>query len=83
MAASEGAEFGTHPGDYWVVEVKDKGDTLKGIKPYTKRHEFRGEGAAMRAWTCWAAAKKHGFEADATQARDHKVRAAAEAESSE
>lgn len=59
--------------DYWIVEVREVGDILAGISAYTKRFEFRGEDAPLRAWTCWAEATKHGMKASAERVRDFKM----------
>ena len=61
------------PSDYWIVEVRELADLSAGIAGYTKRFEFRGEDAPLRAWTCWAEATRHGMKATAERVRDYKM----------
>ena len=60
----------TRTNEYWVVEVIEPRDVEMGAPGYKQRFNFYGEDAAQRAWVCWAAAEKAGFNAKSERVRD-------------
>lgn len=57
---------------YWVLYVTSPGEP-EGVTRVDRRFEFRGDGASIRAWNCYASAERHGMKV-----RVEKVRPRAE-----
>ena len=66
-----GPETPTLPeGMYWVVYVSDALELPNGeVSRVSRRFEFKGETASLRAWRCYQESKRNGFTARAEKVR--------------
>jgi hypothetical protein len=53
---------------YWVIYLTSPGEP-EGVAQVDRRFEFRGDGASIAAWNCYASAERHGMRVRAEKVR--------------